>query len=337
MKFVDEISIRIASGRGGSGKTSFRREAMTPRGGPDGGDGGRGGDVIVKVTTNINSLVDYRINKLYKAEDGQNGQSSNCAGRNGDDLILWVPPGTLIKSIDGEPIVDMTDIEEHVILKGGRGGKGNTFFKNSVNQAPEHSQPGEPNEELEVILELKLIADVGIIGFPNAGKSTLISRISAARPKIANYPFTTLTPNLGVVKLPEFKSFVIADIPGLIKGASQGVGLGIQFLKHVERTRVFVHLIDISVSTPESALQDYNDIKFELERYDEQNKDKEEFFPLSTREQIVVFNKIDAVHPASLEKMLKFFETQTRIKPLSISAVSGKNVDKMIFEIGKYL
>jgi GTP-binding protein len=231
----------------------------------------------------------------------------------------------------------MTHIEEFVALKGGRGGKGNAFFKTSVNQAPEHSQPGEPNEELEVILELKLIADVGIVGFPNAGKSTLISRISAAKPKIADYPFTTLTPNLGVVKLPDFKSFVVADIPGLIKGAHQGAGLGIQFLKHVERTRVFVHLIDISAGSAEKAAQDYRDINYELEQYDVKNKDKEEFFQLTTRPQIVVFNKIDTLPLDIVERMCRQFEKETGVPALAISAVTGKNTEKMIFEIGKYL
>jgi GTP-binding protein len=337
MKFVDEIQIKIASGKGGAGKTSFRREAMTPRGGPDGGDGGRGGNLIFRVTTNINSLVDYRFRKAYRAQDGENGSSSNCSGHSGEDLILFVPPGTLVKKVTGETVVDMTDIEEFVALKGGRGGKGNVYFKSSVNQAPEHSQPGEPGEELDVILELKLIADVGIVGFPNAGKSTLISRISAAKPKIADYPFTTLTPNLGVVQLPEFKSFVVADIPGLIKGAHSGAGLGIQFLKHVERTRVFVHLIDISSGSAEKAIQDYRDINFELEQYDQTNKDNEEFFPLTTRPQIVVLNKIDTLSSDVIERLLRQFEKETAVKALAISAVTGKNTDKMIFEIGKYL
>ncbi|MGZ5280114.1 MAG: GTPase ObgE, partial [Pseudobdellovibrionaceae bacterium] len=214
MKFIDEVKIVIASGKGGAGCVSFRRESMTPRGGPDGGDGGKGGDVILKVARNLNSLVDFRRNGKYFAPNGQQGSSSNCTGAHGEDMIMYVPPGTIIRDLNGEILIDMTGIEEHVFLKGGRGGKGNWYFKNSVNQAPEHAQPGEPGQQLEVKLELKLIADVGIIGSPNAGKSTLISRISAAKPKIADYPFTTLTPNLGVVKAGDFKTFVVADIPG---------------------------------------------------------------------------------------------------------------------------
>ncbi|MEZ0393337.1 MAG: GTPase ObgE, partial [Pseudobdellovibrionaceae bacterium] len=271
MKFIDEVNIVIASGKGGQGCVSFRREAMTPRGGPDGGDGGKGGDVILKVEKSLNSLVDFRRNKRYAAQSGQQGSGANCTGAHGSDMILHVPQGTIVRSSEGEILVDMTGVQEYVLLKGGRGGKGNWFFKTSVNQAPEHAQPGEPGEELEVKLELKLIADVGIVGFPNAGKSTLISRISAAKPKIADYPFTTLTPNLGVVKAGDFRNFVVADIPGLVKGAHQGIGLGIQFLKHIERTKVFVHLVDVSGMSSQDPLQDYRDINEELKMYDESN------------------------------------------------------------------
>jgi GTP-binding protein len=337
MKFIDEIKISIASGHGGPGKLSFRREAMTPRGGPDGGDGGRGGDLVIKVSRNLNSLVDYKNNKKYYAQNGLPGESSNCSGHAGQDLILLVPPGTIIRSLDGEVMVDMTDIEEHVLLRGGRGGKGNTFFKTSVNQAPDHVQPGEPGEQHDVVLELKLIADVGIIGFPNAGKSTLISRISAAKPKIADYPFTTLTPNLGVVKAGEFKSFVVADIPGLVKGAHEGVGLGIQFLRHIERTRVFVHLIDVSGMGTGNPIQDYRDINLELQMYDKQNRDKPEFFPLTERPQLTVFNKIDAVLPEDLKRMTTEFKKETGVVPMAISGVTGKNIDSLLFEIGKYV
>lgn len=337
MKFIDEVPIIIASGHGGPGSVSFRRESMTPRGGPDGGDGGKGGDVVLKVAHNLNSLVDYRAHKRYAASNGTPGAARNCSGAAGPDLIMWVPPGTLVRRPDGEILVDMTDVTEHTILRGGRGGKGNTFFKTSVNQAPEYAQPGEPGEELEVIFELKLIADVGIIGFPNAGKSTLISRISAAKPKIADYPFTTLTPNLGVVKLADFKSFVVADIPGLVKGAHQGVGLGIQFLRHIERTRLFVHLIDVSGMGTGNPVQDYKDINTELEMYDQTNKDKEGFFPLTERPQLVVFNKIDSVMEGDLKKMVTEFKNQTQITPLVISAVTGKGIDPLIFEVGKYV
>ncbi|MFN7728824.1 MAG: GTPase ObgE [Bdellovibrio sp.] len=337
MRFIDEIQITIASGHGGPGKMSFRREAMTPRGGPDGGDGGRGGDLILKVTQNLNSLVDYRYKKKYAAQDGAPGESSNCFGASGEDLELLVPPGTIVRSLDGEILVDMTGITEYTLLKGGRGGKGNHYFKTSVNQAPEHFQPGEPGVEMDVKLELKLIADVGIVGFPNAGKSTLISRISAARPKIADYPFTTLTPNLGVVKAAEFKSFVVADIPGLIKGAHEGAGLGIQFLRHIERTRLFVHLIDVSGTSGADPLQAYKDIQNELEMYDQNNKEKEGFFPLGTRPQIVVLNKIETLPKDDLDRLMAKFEKLLNHKPFVISAVTGKNVDGLIFEISKFL
>jgi GTP-binding protein len=337
MKFIDEVNIVIASGKGGAGCVSFRREAMTPRGGPDGGDGGKGGDVILQVATNLNSLVDYRRNKVYAAQDGVQGSSSNCTGADGADAILHVPPGTIVRTHDGEILVDMTGIDRYVVLRGGRGGKGNWYFKNSINQAPEHAQPGEPAEQLEVKLELKLIADVGIIGFPNAGKSTLISRISAAKPKIADYPFTTLTPNLGVVRAGEFKTFVVADIPGLVKGAHLGVGLGIQFLKHIERTRLFVHLVDVSGMTSEDPLQDYLDINNELMMYDQANKDKEGFFPLADRPQMVVLNKIDTLQIDAIERLQSSFEKKLGYRPLAISAVTGKNTDKLIFEIGKII
>lgn len=333
MKFIDEVKISVASGKGGPGAISFRRESMAPRGGPDGGDGGKGGDAVLVVNKNLNTLVDYKSNKKYAAKDGNPGTGMNCTGHNGEDLIMEVPEGTLVRSTDGEILVDLTGIERHVLLKGGRGGKGNTFFKTSVNQAPEKAQPGEAGEALEVILELKLIADVGIIGFPNAGKSTLISRISAAKPKIADYPFTTLTPNLGVVKAGDFRSFVVADIPGLIKGAHTGAGLGIQFLKHIERTRLFVHLIDVSGVSGNEPIQDYLDINYELEMYDRTNKEKEGFFPLRERPQLVVFNKIDTLSSDDLEKKVKEFNKKTGIQPFVISAVTGKNIDKLIFDI----
>lgn len=335
MKFIDEVKITIASGRGGQGCVSFRRESLLPRGGPDGGDGGKGGSVILRSSRHLNSLVDIRQNKRYAARPGQPGSGANCTGQDGEDLVLVVPQGTIVRNLEGEILVDMTGVEEQVLLKGGRGGKGNTFFKNSVNQAPDFAQPGEDGEELEVKLELKLIADVGIVGFPNAGKSTLISRISAARPKIADYPFTTLTPNLGVVKVGEYKAFVMADIPGLIKGAYQGVGLGIQFLKHVERTRLFVHLIDASGMSGRDPIADYDDINNELKMYDENNKDKEGFFPLSTRPQIVVLNKIDTLSEDDLSKLKSNFKKRTGVEPLAVSAVSGKNIKELVNELGR--
>jgi GTP-binding protein len=337
MKFIDEVRIFIASGKGGAGCVSFRREAMTPRGGPDGGDGGKGGDVILQVAKNLNSLVDIRRNKKYEAQGGQPGSSANRTGYDGQDMIMHVPPGTVVRNMEGEILVDMTGIERCVLLKGGRGGKGNWFFKTSVNQAPEHAQPGEFGEELEVKLELKIIADVGIIGFPNAGKSTLIARLSAAKPKIADYPFTTLTPNLGVVRAGEHRSFVMADIPGLVKGAHQGVGLGIQFLKHIERTKVFVHLVDVSGMVSDNPLQDFLDINHELKMYDEANRDKEGFFPLTGRPQLVVLNKIDTLSSESLDRIQNQFRKELGYEPLAISAVTGKNTEALVFEIGKYL
>ncbi len=332
MKFVDEVKINICSGRGGPGAVTFRREAFAPRGGPDGGDGGKGGNVIFKTSKHINSLMDYRTYKKYSAENGHPGAAVNCSGPHGSDLVLIVPQGTLIRNGETNDILfDMTDISEIKILQGGRGGKGNAFFKTSVNQAPEYAQPGEDNQALEINLELKLIADVGIIGFPNAGKSTLISRISAAKPKIADYPFTTLTPQLGVVKVGDYSNFVVADIPGLIKGAHLGVGLGIQFLKHIERTSLFIHVVDVSGMSGRDPLDDFEDINFELSKYDDLNKDKDGFFPLSHREQVVVLNKIDMLSKDQLEKIKSSFKKRySYLKDseiFAISGVTGKNID----------
>lgn len=337
MKFIDEVVLKIGSGRGGPGCVSFRREAFEPRGGPDGGDGGKGGDVILRSSRHLNSLVDFKANKKYYARNGQQGMASNMAGADGEDLVLMVPQGTVVRDLNGQIIVDMTHIHEHVLLRGGRGGKGNHFFRTSVNQAPEHAQPGEEGEEIEVVLELKLIADVGIIGFPNAGKSTLISRISAAKPKIADYPFTTLAPNLGVVKFSEEKSFVVADIPGLIKGAHQGIGLGIQFLKHIERTRVFVHLVDASGMSGRDPFEDYEDLNYELAMYDESNKGKEGFFELTTRPQIVALNKADSVSEMEIEKILSKFQERKGFKPLVVSAVTGLNIRELLLKLGEHL
>lgn len=337
MKFIDEVNITVASGRGGAGCVSFRRESLLPRGGPDGGDGGKGGDVIVRTSRHINSLVDIRLNKRYAARGGQPGSAAKSSGLNGEDMILIVPEGTIIRNLENEIIVDLTGIKEQLLLKGGRGGKGNTFFKNSINQAPDYAQPGEDGEEIEVKLELKLIADVGIIGFPNAGKSTLISRISAAKPKIADYPFTTLTPNLGVVSLGDYNSFVVADIPGLVKGAHTGVGLGIQFLKHIERTRLFIHLVDASGVSGRDPMQDYEDINNELKMYDEANEGKEGFFPLSTRPQLIVLNKIDTLSEDALQKLKNNIKKATGTEPYAISAVSGKNLKEFVAELGRQI
>lgn len=335
MKFVDEVKITISSGRGGPGAVTFRREAFAPRGGPDGGDGGKGGDLIVRTSKHINSLVDYKTYKKYSAENGHPGTAVNCSGADGKDLILIVPEGTIIRSAEtNEILYDLTDLNEIKVLQGGRGGKGNAFFKTSVNQAPEYAQPGEDNQAMEIILELKLIADVGIIGFPNAGKSTLISRISAAKPKIADYPFTTLTPNLGVVKVGDYSSFVVADIPGLIKGAHLGVGLGIQFLKHIERTSLFLHVVDVSGMSGRDPVQDYEDINYEIQMYDNLNKDKDGFFPLSDREQILVLNKIDLLSKDQLEKIkISFKKKNDQLKDsdiFAVSGVTGKNIDVLL-------
>lgn len=334
MKFVDEVKITISSGRGGPGAVTFRRESHQPRGGPDGGDGGKGGDVIFRSSKHINSLFEFKTYKKYTAENGQPGAADKCSGANGADLVLIVPQGTMIRSVETHEILyDLTNISEVKVLQGGRGGKGNQFFKTSVNQAPEHAQPGEDNESMEIVLELKLIADVGIIGFPNAGKSTLISRISAAKPKIADYPFTTLTPQLGVVKVGDYSSFVVADIPGLIKGAHQGVGLGIQFLKHIERTSLFIHVIDVSAMSGRDPMQDFEDINFEIEQYDQINKDKKGFFPLSTREQVVVFNKTDLLRPEELERLKKNFQKKYNKEAYSISAATGNNIKELLIAV----
>lgn len=331
MKFVDEVKIKVASGRGGPGAVTFRRESFAPRGGPDGGDGGKGGDVIFKTSKHINSLVDFKPYKKYGAQNGQPGTGSNCSGHNGEDMLMIVPEGTIIRDSEtNEVLFDLTETHEINFLQGGRGGKGNAFFKTSVNQAPEYAQPGEDNTDREIVLELKLIADVGIIGFPNAGKSTLISRISAAKPKIADYPFTTLTPNLGVVKVGDYSNFVVADIPGLIKGAHLGVGLGIQFLKHIERTSLFVHIVDVSGMSGRDPVQDYQDINYEIEQYDEMSQDKDGFFPLSTREQIVVFNKIDLVPAEQIEKMKQTFKKKFNVNAYAISGVTGKNINELL-------
>jgi len=335
MKFIDEIQITVSSGKGGPGCVSFRREAMTPRGGPDGGDGGRGGNLIIIVDQHLNSLVDFRANKKYAAQDGRQGSGANMSGADGQDLYLRVPKGTIVRNSEGHIIADFTEVQELTLLKGGRGGKGNTFFKTSVNQAPEHAQPGEPGEEMVISLELKLIADVGILGFPNAGKSTLISRISAAKPKIADYPFTTLTPNLGVVKVDDYRSFVVADIPGLIEGASEGHGLGIQFLKHIERTGLFVHLIDVSGFSGRDPLDDYKVINQELLTYDQHNTGKEGYLPLADRQQIVVFNKIDTISEEEVETLKRRFKKTYSIEPMVISAVTGLHIKDLVSNIAK--
>ncbi|MCC6276937.1 MAG: GTPase ObgE [Oligoflexia bacterium] len=337
MKFIDEAKIYVRSGHGGPGAVSFRREKFIPRGGPDGGDGGAGGSVIFRVNSQLGTLLDLRFKRKFLAGDGEPGDRQNMTGHNGENVEISVPAGTLIKSPDGQVIADMSgDSAEFVFLKGGRGGKGNQFFKNSVNQAPKFAQPGEPGAEAEIVLELKLIADVGIIGFPNAGKSTLISKISAARPKIADYPFTTLAPNLGVVKYEDFRSFVVADIPGLIKGAHTGAGLGIKFLRHIERTRFFVHLVDASGFSGRDPVQDFEDICNELEQYDQTRAQDEGFFELSRRPQIVVLNKTEFLEESEKIKLKSAFSKKGH-KVLFISALTGAGLKDLIREmVGKF-
>ncbi len=321
--FIDRANIVVKSGKGGSGKVSFRREKYLPRGGPDGGDGGSGGDIVFKVNTQMHSLMDIIQKKYYVAEDGLCGGSANKSGRSGKDLVIEVPSGTTINSNSGL-LHDMEDDPRFVLLKGGRGGKGNAFFKSSTNRAPYFAQPGEPAKELEITLELKLLSDVGIIGLPNAGKSQFLAFVSNARPKVADYPFTTIVPNLGVVKpFDDRPSFTISDIPGLIEGASEGVGLGINFLQHVERTKVLVHMLDCSVS--DDLIERYNTINNELKAYDKNNS-----LNLSGMPQIVVLNKIDLVDEFYVESIkAKFVEKSVH----PISAVTGKGIKHLMHKI----
>jgi len=333
VKFVDEVEIEVASGHGGRGCVSFRREKYVPRGGPDGGDGGRGGNVVFKTSTRLHSLLDLKLKTKYRAPDGEKGGLQNCAGADGEDLILMVPPGTVIKSSEGHTIRDLGPDEEFVFLEGGIGGRGNWFYKTSVHQAPMIAQKGMPGKTATIRLELKLLADVGIIGYPNAGKSTLISHISAAKPKVADYPFTTLVPNLGVVRIDEDTNFVVADMPGLIKDAHKGVGLGTRFLRHIERTKCFVHVIDISGMSGRKPLQDFKDINNELKMYDKAHQGEDDFVPLSNRQQIVALNKIDAIDEDEVEKYRRAFGKE-KFKVVAISAATGKNLKELTHLMG---
>jgi GTP-binding protein len=321
VKFVDEAIITVKSGDGGRGCTSFRRERYIERGGPDGGDGGDGGHVILKIDQSKRTLFDYRRQKLLKAKNGQPGQGRQKHGRNGSDCTIALPPGTIVTDLDtNKIIIDLTDTEdEYILAKGGMGGRGNKRFASATNRAPRHSQPGIPGLELKLKLELKLLADVGLVGLPNAGKSTLISHMSAARPKIADYPFTTLTPILGMVEPPFGEPFAVADIPGLIEGAHEGTGLGISFLKHIERTGILVHLIDAFEIDPESPLKSFNLINNELSKYSEK---------LAIKTQIVVLNKIDL--PDTREKVDTFKKALKNIEVLTLSAATGKGVKELV-------
>src|SRR3954470_10093915 len=308
--FIDEAKIRVKAGDGGNGCMAFRREKFVPRGGPSGGDGGRGGDVIMESSERHNTLVHFRFNPEYKAERGRHGEGSQRTGREGEDIVLKVPVGTIVyDDVTGEVVHDFSGVDERVIVaRGGRGGRGNAQFKTSTNQAPRHTEPGREGEERVLRLELKLLADVALVGYPNVGKSTLISRISAARPKIADYPFTTLEPNLGVVAVGEVNqeiSFVVADIPGLIAGASEGAGLGTQFLRHIERTQMLVHLVDISDSSGRpDPVQDFEVIMNELASFSPKaGEECAEQHPLADKPMIVVATKIDAANPEKLKKL----------------------------------
>ncbi len=339
MKFVDEVSITVSSGQGGAGSVSFRRESMDPRGGPDGGDGGRGGHVIFRSTPQLNTLIDYRFKKKFFAPRGGGGGARNMTGADGADMVLSVPPGTVVRdTATGEILLDLKDEGDTVFLNGGRGGKGNWFFRTSVNQAPDRAQPGEEGELREVTLELKLIADVGVIGYPNAGKSTLISSVSAAKPKIADYPFTTLVPNLGVVRANDDQSFVMADIPGLVPGAHKGIGLGTQFLRHIERTNLFIHLVDASGASGRDPFQDYLDISNELVQYDHAKSQDgtrdEEYRPLATRDQLVVLNKTDVIGDEETLQLQARFRKKG-VETMAISAAAQKGLRELVIEVGK--
>jgi GTP-binding protein len=322
MKFIDEVRITVISGHGGPGAVTFRREKSIPFGGPDGGDGGAGGSVTFIADEGINTLIGFRGKKVFKAEDGEPGAGRQLNGKDGEDQVLRVPVGTIIRNADtGAVIADLHFHEQtFTVAEGGNGGRGNLNFKSSTNQAPRIAQPGLPGEELNLDLELKLIADLALIGLPNAGKSTLISCISAARPKIADYPFTTLEPNLGVVTLGE-RSFVVADIPGLIEDASEGKGLGIKFLKHIERTKALVHLVDVSWCLDEyEAFEQYVVVRNEITKYSD---------VLANKREIVCLTKIDAMTEEEITKYQTFFEAQLDRKVMPISGVSGRNIDNL--------
>ena len=319
MQFLDEVKIHLKAGDGGGGSVSFRREKYIPLGGPDGGDGGDGGSIIIKAIPNLNTLIDYRYQQHFKAEAGKFGKGKNCTGADGKDLILYVPVGTQIFADDGKTIIaDLMIVDETIeIARGGRGGVGNVRFKSSINQAPRQAVPGEKGEDTIVWLRLKLISDVGIVGLPNAGKSTFLSVVTAAKPKIADYPFTTLRPQLGVVRV-DNKEFIMADIPGIIEGASHGIGLGIKFLKHVERCMLLIHLIDASI---DDVIESYETIRQEMDNYSQ---------ILTTKSEIIVLNKSDALPKEELRKKKNKLEKHTGKKIMLISAVTHDGVKELL-------
>ena len=330
MKFVDQVKIDVKAGDGGRGCVSFRREKFIPMGGPDGGDGGKGGDVVFVVDGNLSTLLDYRYMRHYRAQNGASGMGSNMHGKSGERLELRVPPGTLIyDDVSGEVLADLTSENTELLLfKGGQGGRGNARFKTSTNRAPRHAQPGIAGDEKTLRLELKLLADVGLVGLPNAGKSTLIAAISAARPKIADYPFTTLIPNLGVVRYGNYKTLVVADIPGLIAGASQGQGLGTRFLRHVERTDLFLHLVDLSCMQSGDAFDNFKMINNELRQHDES---------LALKPQLVVLTKIDVPEVREQADEYRQHFAALGYPVLAISAVTGEGVKELVHALGREL
>lgn len=328
---IDNVKIKIRSGDGGNGCVSFRREKYVPKGGPNGGDGGKGGNVIFKADNSLATLIDFRYNRIYKAQNGKHGLGGDKTGRSGDDIIVLVPCGSIIKNAStGKVLADLVENgDSYLAALGGKGGKGNARFATSTNQAPRFAEPGIKGEEMEIEIELKLIADVGLVGLPNAGKSTLISKISAAKPKIADYPFTTLQPNLGIVKYKDYQSFVVADIPGLIEGAHTGKGLGIRFLKHIERTRVLVFLLDSStIPYNENRKEDYEVLINELGSYDK---------TLLEKPRIICFSKTDTLSDEQKKDLsrIKFTTSKSKVKIpiLKISAVTGENLKKLLDEI----
>ena len=327
--FTDYTKIIIKSGDGGNGAISFRREKYVAAGGPDGGDGGKGGDVYFVVDKDKNTLIDFRYNKKYKATNGENGSGAKCSGKSGEDIYIGVPIGTVLKDNEtGKIIADLSEPgQKELVLKGGRGGRGNQHFATSTRQVPRFAEDGEPGQEKEVILELKLLADVGLLGFPNVGKSTFLSTVTSARPKIANYQFTTLEPNLGVVKAKDGTSFVIADIPGIIEGASQGVGLGLQFLRHIERTRLLLHLIDVSGSEGRNPVDDFNVINEELKNYSEK---------LTNRKQIIVATKCDVLNQELLEQ-LENLAKEKNMEFFKISSATGEGIEKLLDYVSNLL
>lgn len=333
MKFIDEARIEVHAGKGGDGVASFRREKFVPRGGPDGGDGGRGGSIIAIADRNINTLIDYRYARIHRAKNGQKGMGSDCYGRSADDITLRMPVGTVIQDADtGETLADLAvDGQQAVVAKGGKGGLGNLHFKSSTNRAPRQFTHGDPGESRRLHLELKVLADVGLLGLPNAGKSTLIRAVSAARPKVADYPFTTLQPNLGVVRVDDNRSFVVADIPGLIEGAAEGAGLGHQFLRHLARTRLLLHVIDIAPADPDATVAaDARAIVRELRKYDE---------GLYRKARWLVFNKSDLIPPDALDRHIAALMRQLGWKRRSfiISAATGAGLRELVFAIMQHL